>query len=211
VSESDLPGLPGRADAVPEEQEGGRGLRLFAIRTLAYLTNYLFCHLPSFTLRRFWYTRVLGVRMASGAGIHLGCFIWFYGPGQVRRGGLEIGSHSRINRKCCLDARGGLVIGDNVSVSPEVMILTAQHRVDDPEFRVENRRVVIEDHVWIGTRATILPGVTLGRGCVVAAGAVVTRDVAPFVIVGGVPARPVGTRPEDAVAYVLDQRLPLFE
>ncbi len=103
------------------------------------------------------------------------------------------------------------MIGDNVSVSPEVTILTAQHRVDDPEFRVENRRVVIEDHVWIGTRATILPGVTLGRGCVVAAGAVVTRDVAPFVIVGGVPARPVGTRPESAAAYVLDQRLPLFE
>jgi maltose O-acetyltransferase len=211
VSESDLPGLPRRADAIPEEQEGGSGFRLFAIRTLAYLTNYLVRHIPSFALRRFWYTRVLGVRMGSGAGIHLGCFIWFYGPGQVRRGGLEIGSHSRINRNCCLDARGGLVIGDNVSVSPEVMILTAQHRVDDPEFRVENRRVVIEDHVWIGTRATILPGVTLGRGSVVAAGAVVTRDVAPFAIVGGVPARTVGRRPEAAAAYVLDQRFPLFE
>ena len=66
-------------------------MRLFAIRTLAYLTNYVFCHIPSFALRRFWYTRVLGVRMASGAGIHLNCFIWFYGPGQMRRGGLAIG------------------------------------------------------------------------------------------------------------------------
>jgi acetyltransferase-like isoleucine patch superfamily enzyme len=211
VSESDLPRLPSRADAVPEDEEGGGALRLFVIRLLAYLTNYVFSHVPSFALRRLWYTRVLGVRMASGAGIHLGCFIWFYGPGQMRRLGLQIGAHSRINRNCCLDARGGLVIGANVSVSPEVTILTAQHRYDDPEFRVENRRVVIEDHVWIGTRATILPGVTLGRGCVVAAGAVVTRDVSPFVIVGGVPAKPVGTRPEEAAAYTLEQRLPLFE
>jgi acetyltransferase-like isoleucine patch superfamily enzyme len=211
VSESDIPGIQGRADAIAEAQEGGSAFRLFAIRLLGYLTNYLFSHVPFFALRRLWYTRVLGVQMAPGAGVHLGCFIWFYGPRQMRRGGLQIGAYSRINRNCTLDARGGLVIGENVSVSPEVAILTAQHRVDDPEFRVENRRVVIEDHVWIGTRATILPGVTLGRGCVVAAGAVVTRDVAPFVIVGGVPARPVGTRPESAATYVLDQRLPLFE
>ena len=71
--------------------------------------------------------------------------------------------------------------------------------------------MVIEDNVWVGTRATILPGVTLGRGCVVAAGAVVTRDVPPLVIVGGVPARPIGTRPERPRHYVLDSAFPLFE
>ena len=73
-----------------------------------------------------------------------------------------------------LDVRGGLEIGADVSVSPEVAILTAAHSVSDPSFRVELRRVAIEDHVFIGTRAVVLPGVRLGRGCVVGAGAVVT-------------------------------------
>jgi acetyltransferase-like isoleucine patch superfamily enzyme len=204
-------GLPGRAEATPEELTDGGRLRILVIRTLAYLTNYVISHVPFFALRHLWYRRVLGIQLEQGAGVHLGCFVWFYGPRQIRRSGLRIGAHSRINRNCCLDARGGLEIGTNVSVSPEVSILTAAHRYDDPSFGVENRRVVIGDDAWIGTRATILPGVTIGRGAVVAAGAVVTRDVAAFSIVAGVPARPVGTRPESAVGYVLDQPFPLFE
>jgi maltose O-acetyltransferase len=194
-----------------EAGEGGRSLRLFVIRLLNYLTNYVVAHLPSFVVRRLWYQHVLGVRFGRRAGVHLGCYVWFYGPGQVRRDGFRLGAYSRINRDCCLDARGPLQIGDNVSVSPQVVILTASHRWDDPKFRVESRPVVIEDHVWIGTRATVLPGVTLGRGCVVAAGAVVTRDVAPLTIVAGIPARPVGVRPAAATEYVLDSAFPLFE
>jgi acetyltransferase-like isoleucine patch superfamily enzyme len=129
----------------------------------------------------------------------------------MRRDGVSIGLNSRVNRNCCLDVRGGLRIGDDVSVSPDVVVLTASHRVDDPAFRVETRPVVIEDNVWIGTRATILPGVTLGRGCVVCAGAVVTRDVAALAIVGGVPAQRVGERPAAAAGYSLDSGFPLFE
>jgi maltose O-acetyltransferase len=185
--------------------------RLLRVRTLTYLTNHLIAHTPSFGLRRGWYRRVLGISLGSGSGVHLGCYVWFYGPGQIRRDGVAIGANSRINRDCTLDVRGGLTIGENVSISPEVAILTAQHGVADPEFRVESRRVVIEDNVFVGTRAIILPGVTLGRGSVVAAGAVVTRDVPPLAIVAGVPARVVGTRPEDATHYVLDSSFPLFE
>jgi acetyltransferase-like isoleucine patch superfamily enzyme len=198
-----------------EEEPGPRSLRgtlrTFVIRLINYLTNYVVCHVPSFTLRHAWYRRVLGVQIGRHVGIHLGCYVWFYGPGQIRRDGFTVGDYSRINRDCCLDARGPLRIGDNVSISPEVTILTAFHRMDDPKFRVETRPVVIEDHVWIGSRATILSGVRLGRGCVVAAGAVVSRDVAPLEIVGGVPAKPIGTRPEEALAYTLDGPLPLFE
>jgi maltose O-acetyltransferase len=91
------------------------------------------------------------------------------------------------------------------------MILTAAHGVADPEFRVIGEPVVIEDHVWIGSRAMILGGVTLGRGAVVAAGAIVTRDVPPLAIVAGIPARVVGERPESATHYVLDSNFPLFE
>jgi acetyltransferase-like isoleucine patch superfamily enzyme len=202
---------PARADAHLEPAVSDRSLRLFLVRVLNFLTNYVVRYAPSFGLRRLWYQRVLGIEFGPGAGVHLGCYVWFYGPGQLRRSGVRIGANSRINRDCCLDARGPLEIGDNVSVSPEVVILTASHRIDDPSFRVETRPVIVEDHAWIGTRALILPGVTLGRGSVVAAGAVVTRDVPPLTIVAGVPARPVGMRPEHATEYVLDSGFPLFE
>jgi acetyltransferase-like isoleucine patch superfamily enzyme len=76
---------------------------------------------------------------------------------------------------------------------------------------VDTRPIVIEDHVYIGARDTILPGVTLGRGCVVAPCSTVTRDVPPLAIVAGVPAREVGTRSADAPVYVLDAPFPLFE
>jgi acetyltransferase-like isoleucine patch superfamily enzyme len=205
------PRLVGRIEDEPAPRSARGALRLFTIRLINYLTNHVVCHIPSFAMRRLWYQRVLGVSFGTHAGVHLGCYIWFYGPGQLRRDGLTIGAYSRINRDCCLDARGPLRIGDNVSISPEVTILTAFHRMDDPKFRVETRPVVIEDHAWVGTRATILSGVTLGRGSVVAAGAVVTRDVAPLEIVAGVPARPIGRRPAEAVTYTLDGPFPLFE
>jgi len=188
------------------------GPRLAAIRILNYTTNYLVAHVPSFTLRRMWLARVLGIRLGPGAGVHLGCYIWFYGPSQIRRDGIEIGAYTRINRNCTLDTRGGLRIGENVSISPEVMILTAEHRLTDARFVDEScAPVAIGDHVFIGARAIILPGVTLGRGSVVAAGSVVTRSVDELVVVGGVPAKPIGTRPDHATAYTLDGPFPMLE
>ena len=205
-------GRKGRGmQARPEAEAKRHSAGLFGIRVLNYFTNHIICHIPSFALRRGWYRYILGITFGEHAGVHLGCFIWFYGPNQLRRDGLYIGSYSRINRNCRLDARGSLWIGNNVSVSPEVTILTASHGVDDPEFRVQLRPVVVEDHVWIGTRAMILPGVTLGKGCVVAAGSIVTRDVPQLTIVAGVPARKVGVRAGEATDYVLDQTFPLFE
>lgn len=198
-------------DAASRPDASSRGLRVFAIRVINYVTNHVVSHIPSFAFRRLWYTRVLGVRFGERAGVHLGCYFWFYGPGQVRRDGVSIGANSRINRDCSVDVRGGVTIGDNVSISPEVVISTAAHSAFDPKFRVELRPVVIEDQVWIGMRAMILGGVTLGRGSVVAAGAVVTKDVPPLTIVAGIPARPVGTRPEEATHYVIDEGFRLFE
>lgn len=193
----------------PAEKTGR--LKLFMVRSLNYLTNHVVCHVPSFHLRHAWYRRVLGISLGRGAVVHLGCYVWFYGPGQLRRDGLVIGAHTRINRDCCLDARGSLRIGENVSISPEVTILTAYHPIDDPEFRVATRPIEIDDYAFVGTRATILAGVRIGRGAVVGAGAVVTRDVPPLAVVAGVPARQVGTRPEEALRYVLDQPPSLFE
>jgi acetyltransferase-like isoleucine patch superfamily enzyme len=201
----------GRADALPENAEAGSPHRVFAIRLLNYLTNHVIRRVPSFALRRFWYARVLGARIGHHAGVHLGCVLTFYGPGQIRRTGFRLGAYTRVNRDCRLDVRGGLEIGDNVSISPEVTVLTASHAIDDPDFPVELRPVVMEDHVWVGTRAVILPGVTLGRGSVVAAGSVVARDVPGLAVVAGVPARQIGMRSRAAVDYRLENPFPLFE
>jgi acetyltransferase-like isoleucine patch superfamily enzyme len=200
-----------RPQAEPEPASSSAWPKMVAVRAVHYVTNYVVSHIPSFRVRRFWYQHVVGATVGPGAGIHLGCFVWSYAPRQVRRSGFRVGAHSRINRNCCLDVRGPLTIGDNVSVSPEVTILTASHAVNAADFHVELRPVVIEDHVWIGTRATILPGVSLGRGSVIGAGSVVTSDVPAFSIVAGVPARPIGTRDPAATEYVLDAPFPIFE
>jgi acetyltransferase-like isoleucine patch superfamily enzyme len=198
-------------DGRVEPAFGPASLRLFVIRTLNYLTNHVVSHVPSFTFRHWWYERLLGIRLGRGVVVHMGCFLWSYTPRIVRLNGVSLGDYCYINRNCCLDIRGPLKIGNNVSVSPEVMILTATHGVNDPGFPIRHKGVLIEDHVWIGSRAVILPGVTLGRGCVVAAGAVVTRDVKALEVVAGVPARRVGLRDEAAPTYTLNGPLPLFE
>jgi maltose O-acetyltransferase len=189
-------------------------LRLFSLRILIYLTNHVVAHVPSFTLRHLWYRRALGIQLAQNAGVHMGAYMWLFGPREIRRCGVRIGRNSRIDRNCTIDLRSGLTIGDNVAVSPEVMILAGTHDVNDPRFAdspVGPYKVVIEDYVWIGSRAMIMPGVTLGRGAVVAAGAVVTKDVPALTIVAGVPAKPIGSRDSGATVYELDKGLPLFE
>ena len=94
-----------------------------------------------------------------------------------------------INKNVVLNGRGGLVIGDNVDIAQDVFILTEQHDQNDDMHALVKKSVHIDDYVWIASRATVLPGVNLGRGAVVASGAVVTKDVAPMTVVGGVPAR----------------------
>lgn len=183
----------------------------FGVKLGNYITNHLVAQLPSFSIRHLWYRRYLGLDLHPGARIHLGCYLWHLSPGRVRADASTIGAGTWINRGVCLDLRGGLFIGDAVSISPEAMILTASHAVNDPEFPMTLSPVTVEDHVFIGTRAVVMPGVTLGRGCVVAAGAVVTGSVDPLTIVGGTPAREIGRREEAAVHYPLGGPTQLFE
>jgi maltose O-acetyltransferase len=176
-----------------------------------YVTNNVISRIPSYTVRHRWYRSYLGLEIEEGARVLLDCYMWHMGPGHVRRSGSRVGARTWINRRSCLDLRGGVEIGADVSISPNVMILTAQHDLNDPWFRYVSEKVVIQDHVWIGARATIMPGVTVGRGAVVAAGAVVTRDVEPLTVVGGVPARTIGVRDEAAIDYALGGPFALFE
>ena len=108
---------------------------------------------------------------------------------------ISIGSNSVVNKKVLLDGRGGkLVIGDNVDIAQETNIWTLEHDVNDDFHASSGGDVFIEDYVWIASRVTILPGVRIGRGAVVAANAVVNKDVEPMSIVGGVPAKKIGER-----------------
>jgi maltose O-acetyltransferase len=99
----------------------------------------------------------------------------------------------------------GLTVGNHVSISEGVAVFTLGHDPASPEFEKRGAPVCIGDRVFVGTRAMILPGVTVGEGAVVAAGALVTRDVAPFTMVAGVPAQPIGQRPRH-LTYILNYR-----
>jgi len=184
-------------------------MRAFSLQLIRYATNAIVAHVPSHTLRRAWYTRVVGMSVGSHTALFMGLHLEFRGRPREGRRGISIGDHTVINAGCHLDGRGGLSIGDNVSLSPGTWILTDEHDVNDPRFPEILAPVTIEDYVFVGSKAMILPGVTLGRGAVIGAGAVVTRDVDPFQIVAGSPAREIGQRRTEP-RYQLDHR-PVFE
>jgi acetyltransferase-like isoleucine patch superfamily enzyme len=112
---------------------------------------------------------------------------------------LFIDDSSIIGHHVLLDARKGLTIGKNVNISSEVMIWTLHHDYNDRYFKAIGDCVEIGDYVWICSRAIILPGVKIGKGAVVASGAVVTKNVEEFTIVGGIPAKKIGERSRDLI------------
>lgn len=124
--------------------------------------------------------------------IYEGVTIWY--PYRV-----SIGSKVTLNEWVFIDGFGGVTIGNGVRVAHRVSIMSSDHHYEDRdryiyEQGIKVKPTVIEDDVWIGANSVIMPGVRLGHGSIVGAGAVVTRDVAPYAIVGGVPARPIGMR-----------------
>ncbi len=161
-----------------------------------YFCNEWLNKIPSHTIRLWFYRRLMKFELNQQTYILMHCSF-------DAAKGLSIGRDSVINPRCKLDTRGGISIGNKVSISQEVIILTADHDVTSTDFAGRNRRVVIEDYVWIGTRAIILPGVVIGRGAVIAAGAVVTKDVEPFAIVAGVPAQFIRKRRQD-INYIVN-------
>lgn len=142
--------------------------------------------IPSHHVRRLFY-RLCGMRIGKGSTIHTGAR--FYYPS-----GISIGEDTIIGEGAVLDGRDKISIGDHVDIASEVMIYNAEHDVHSEDFGEISEPVVIENYVFIGPRAIILPGVTIHEGAVVAAGAVVTKDVDPYTIVGGVPAKLIAER-----------------
>lgn len=150
---------------------------------------------PSHHLRRFFY-RLCGVTIGKGSSLHTG--IRFYNPKNI-----QIGNDSIVGEGTVLDGRDSIKIGNHVDIASEVMIYNGEHAINSEHFEPQTEPVVIEDYVFIGPRAIILPGVTIKKGAIVGAGAVVTKDVEPMLIVGGVPAKPIGERKIKELHYKL--------
>ena len=162
-------------------------MKAYRFDALLYVCNYVVACFPSARARHVFYKKIMGIRLDEGA--HLMSGIWL-----DSRGHLSIGRNSVVNQRCRLDNRGGIEIGANTSISPEVHIISADHDPDSDTFEGRTRRVVIGSHVWIGTRAIVLPGVTIGDGAVIAAGAVVSKSVCALSVVAGVPAKEIRKR-----------------
>ncbi len=142
--------------------------------------------IPIHTFRILAY-KLAGVKVDKGVHFHIGTN--FYDPQ-----GVEVGEGTIIGRNVFLDGRAKLKIGNHVDIASEVMIYNSEHDINSEDFVAHSAPVEIGNHVFVGPRSIILPGVKIGQGAVVAAGAVVTKDVPEFAIVGGVPAKVIGER-----------------
>jgi len=150
-----------------------------------YVYNEWVSHIPSRRVRRYVLRRLLA---ECGPGASVLMHVCLMNPP-----GIHIGEGSAVNQHCILDGRGySLHIGSDVDIGTHTHIWTLQHDPQSPTHGSIGGAVMIEDHVWIASRVTVLPGVTIGQGAVVATCAVVTKDVSPLTIVAGNPARPIG-------------------
>lgn len=156
--------------------------------------NYIVAYIPFSLFRNFLYRCV--IRTGRGSNILMGVRI--LGPNII------LGTNSVVNYGTVLDGRTqSIIIGENVDIAPYVHIWTLQHDYQSSDHRTISGKVIIKDMAWISTRAIILPGVTIGKGAVVAAGSVVTKDVHDFAVVAGVPAVPIATR-NKSIKYTLN-------
>lgn len=157
--------------------------------------------LPSSYIRKH-ILRLFGAHIDKGGNI--------YSSVEVRSPkNLKIGKYSVIGEKVLLDSRKGLIIGNNVNISSEAMIWTLHHDKNSSQFEAIGKEVIINDYAWICARAIILPGIKIGKGAIVGAGCVVSKDVDDYEIVAGNPQRFIGYRSKD-LSYKLNENIPFL-
>jgi acetyltransferase-like isoleucine patch superfamily enzyme len=176
----------------------------YRIWLFAHGAKYLFLFfvgkIPSHLLRNALY-KLMGMRLGKGSVIYSGA--------EIRNPkSITIGDSTIIGHNAIIDGRHSVNIGRNVNFSTGVWIWTVQHDHRDPDFGDMGGPVTIDDYAWISCRTVILPGVHIGEGAVVAAGSVVTKDVAPYTVVGGIPAKVIGNRPK-GLRYKLSAHPPI--
>lgn len=135
------------------------------------------------------YLHLRGCVKRLGGNVYIGPFVVLKGVES-----LVVGNNVSIHASCYIDAQGGIEIGNDVSIAHQSSILSFNHHWDDETVPIKYNPVVrkpvyISDDVWVGCGVRIMPGVTIGRRCVVAAGSVVTQDIPSGTLVGGVPAK----------------------
>ncbi|MBI2008292.1 acyltransferase [Candidatus Amesbacteria bacterium] len=143
------------------------------------------------------------MKIGSKSTLHVGCR--FFDPS-----GIKIEEGTIIGDRCFLDGRAKLTIGNHVDIASQVMIYNSEHDINSDDFHATSAPVSISDYVFIGPRAIILPGVKIGKGAIIGAGAVVTKDIPDFAIVGGIPAKVIGERANKDPKYKLG-RARLFQ
>jgi acetyltransferase-like isoleucine patch superfamily enzyme len=159
-------------------------------------------HIPCYSLRKFIF-QIAGIKIGPHSTVHMGARFF-------KLSGISIGEDTIVGYGAFLDGRRRLEIGNHVDIASEVMIYNSEHDINAEDFRAIEEEVVIDDYVFIGPRAIVMPGVHIGTGAIVAGGAVVTKDVPPFTIVGGVPAKLIGERQNKHPKYCLG-RARLFQ
>lgn len=161
--------------------------KLLAGSMLSYIYNHIISNFPSNNIRK-TYLKAYLANIGVGTSIQMGCHF-------LNGRKVYLGDRNIINFGCLFDGRHYQIkTGSDVSIGPEATILTLGHDPQSPDFADKGGDVIIGDHVWVAYRAIILPGVTIGDGAVVGAGSIVTKDVEPFTIVAGNPARSIKKR-----------------
>lgn len=160
-----------------------------------YLVVRFVMWIPCWPVRKL-FLRSIGVRIGKSAYIMRNVEI-------TKPGNISIGDRSVINQGVVLDGRGGpLIISHDVDIARETIMWTLTHAINDDNHKTTGAGITIEDHVWIGARTTLLPGVHIARGAVVGTCSVVTKDVPANMVYAGNPAHQIGER-----SNTLDYRL----
>ena len=175
------------------------------LATRLYLFNHFINRIPIGWIR----INLMRHYMHIGKNTNVMCGVIIYNK-NGKKDQIQIGNNSVINRDCLLDGREGkLTIGNNVDIARGVWIFTLEHNPDADYHSSVAGDVFVEDYCWLASRVTILPNVTLAKGTVVAAGAVVTKSTRENMVVGGVPARELKER-KSKLLYTL-RHFPFFD
>jgi len=174
-------------------------IKLFILHLRLYFYNSFVSRIPFNFIRMFFVRLYMTVGKNSFVSMHVKLLNL-----QIKKDQIIIGNNCMINPGVLLDGRlGKIIIKNNVDISRDTYIYTAQHDPHSDYHEIKFGDVIIEDYTWIASRVTILPNTVIGKGAVIACGSVVTKDVMPNDIVGGIPARKIGVR-ESKLLYNLN-------